>query len=506
MPIVLIVISGLAAFFLLSKPVSTAVNVPVYGGAVENTTAETQLRQQLESVLTTNSDVKAYESTDNSSTVTSWYSSQVSQFGLTKENEKSEQYFSLFLLKQGNSGAIVAVVAVTSGRTSITVVTDSWGNVNSVWNLLNTLSDAVFADVYVPSTRTIAGSASGTVYDSDPTSAESYNNENIVITFGTTVGNLRYVGNADSGLTVTLSSLSAGRDWGPFMADVKGQTNYGSGYVEENGYWTVGSGKTIWWRLYVPVTSTGTLGEGQTSYLYLKTDTDTTYDTDTGAGNKPATTLWDEDDDLTISISSYGDTFTTSFGTIRLFGSNWITTESSTTSEDNIPAAELVAGTASATVYDSDPTSAESYNNENILITFSTTTGYLRYVGDTGQGLTVTISNPRTGWGPFIVDVKGQTDYSNEHVIENGIWTASGNNVFWKLYVPVTADGKFESGATAYLYLYTYGPIDSRLPVTKPSATLWDHDDDLTFSVSCYGDTFTTSFGTVRLFGSNWIQ
>ncbi|MEW6592703.1 MAG: archaellin/type IV pilin N-terminal domain-containing protein [Candidatus Hadarchaeota archaeon] len=177
--------------------------------------------------------------------------------------------------------------------------------------------------LYVSSTRIVAGTASANVYDSDNTAAEEFRNENVLVSFSTTVGNLRYVGDTDRGLTITLSSTRRG--WGPFVADVKGQTNYGVGSVSENNSWTIVTGSVILWKLYVPVTTAGRLDEGQVGLLKLRSGASGVVDFN-DAPKLPISTriLWDKDDDWTISVSSYGDSFTTSFGTIRLFGSNWV--------------------------------------------------------------------------------------------------------------------------------------------------------------------------------------
>ncbi|MEW6222758.1 MAG: archaellin/type IV pilin N-terminal domain-containing protein [Candidatus Hadarchaeota archaeon] len=178
-----------------------------------------------------------------------------------------------------------------------------------------------------------------------------------------------------------------------------------------------------------------------------------------------------------------------------------------------ISSTRIVAGTASANIYDSDNTSGEEFKNENVLITFSTTTGNLRYVGDADRGLTITLSSPRRGWGPFVADTKGQTNYSAGSVSEQSSWSvASGVNIVYKVYVPVTSAGRLEEGAVGYLIVksatlgYPAQTVDNAVKVASSTRVLWEDDDDWTVSVSSYGDSFTTQYGTVRLFGSNWIQ
>jgi flagellin-like protein len=176
----------------------------------------------------------------------------------------------------------------------------------------------------------------------------------------------------------------------------------------------------------------------------------------------------------------------------------------------------VVAGNADGTIYDSDNTANEMYKNENVLITFYTTYGYLREVGDLADGLVVTIGSATHGWGPFQASARGQTNYDAGHVEASGYWKdtipgLSGNQgIRWKLYVPVTAAGRLSQGVNAYLYLWadknvTTSTIQASGKVSPATKLLWDYYDDLTITVSCRADSFTTTWGTIRLFGQNWI-
>lgn len=170
-----------------------------------------------------------------------------------------------------------------------------------------------------------------------------------------------------------------------------------------------------------------------------------------------------------------------------------------------VPGTRIVAGDIDTTVYDNDNTATENYKNENILITFYTTQGYLRNVGDPERGLTVTFASPRRGWGPIVADVKDQTNYAPGYVEENDTTEiATGQRIAWKLYVPVTAAGRLEEGVRAYLYVRAVTTDDYNGPKLH-SPVFWDDEDDWTIQISCYGDAFTTSYGTVRLLGTNWI-
>jgi hypothetical protein len=173
---------------------------------------------------------------------------------------------------------------------------------------------------------------------------------------------------------------------------------------------------------------------------------------------------------------------------------------------------QVVAGAIDGTVYDNDPTAGESYQNENVLITFCTTSGYLRDVGDPDDGLVVTIGSTRYGWGPFQATVRGQTNYGNGYVEKSGTWTditglSDNQGIRWKLYVPVTTAGRLSTGVNAYLYLWAREDANNvnSAKISPTTKLLWDYYDDLTITVSCRGDSFTTSWGTVRLYGFNWI-
>jgi hypothetical protein len=172
----------------------------------------------------------------------------------------------------------------------------------------------------------------------------------------------------------------------------------------------------------------------------------------------------------------------------------------------------VVAGTIDGTIHDNDNTSYENYMNENILIIFQTTQGFLRDVGDPTDGLTVALGSTRRLWGEFIASVRGEVDYSKGYVSAEGSWKGiSGltgdNGIHWSLFVPITSAGRLQQGSSVYLRLWALTNADNlSSPKIQPSARLlWDYSDDLTITVSCRADSFTTSWGTVRLYGFNWI-
>jgi hypothetical protein len=168
-----------------------------------------------------------------------------------------------------------------------------------------------------------------------------------------------------------------------------------------------------------------------------------------------------------------------------------------------------IVGDANGIVYDSDHTAIEIYKNENVLITFYTTNGYLVDVGGPSDGLVVTIGSTQRGWGPLQATTMGQSDYGNGYVEKSGTWTnisglSDNQGIRWRLHVPVTTTGRLEKGENAYLYLWALENADNEnsaklQPITK---LLWDARDDLVITVDCRGESFTTTWGTVRLVGS----
>lgn len=145
------------------------------------------------------------------------------------------------------------------------------------------------------------------VRDNDPSQGEGYLNENLTITYSVFGQYLRNVGDPDLGLTVSVTDLT--RSWGPFIADVKGQTDYTRGYIEENGDWTVSAVENTYirWRLVVPVQSHGEFLAGIDMYLYLWADTDNNEANGYGTAHKPATTLWNTGDSMKVTVTSYGE-------------------------------------------------------------------------------------------------------------------------------------------------------------------------------------------------------
>ena len=171
----------------------------------------------------------------------------------------------------------------------------------------------------------------------------------------------------------------------------------------------------------------------------------------------------------------------------------------------------VVAGAIDGVVNDNDPTSLENYRNENVLISFFTTQGYLRDVGDPNDGLIVAVGSSRNGWGEFEASVRGQVNYNKGYVKAGGVWTGSGlpagSGIRWNLYVPVTTAGRLATNVSAYLRMWAIADATNENSAKLQSSVklLWDYYDDLVITIACRGDAFTTSFGTVRLFGFNWV-
>lgn len=179
-----------------------------------------------------------------------------------------------------------------------------------------------------------------------------------------------------------------------------------------------------------------------------------------------------------------------------------------------------VAGDISGNIYDSLTGATENYINENVMITFKTTTGYLRDVGDVTEGLQVVVALPPRGWGPLIANGRNQIgQYANGYVDVWGQWSnvfgVNTDNIVYRIYVPVRSDGRQSEGVIGYLYMYTYGKGGQVLNAGGTSGTatqsatksltriIWNNDEYVTISVSSRGDSYTTSFGTVSLYGQS---
>jgi hypothetical protein len=162
------------------------------------------------------------------------------------------------------------------------------------------------------------------VLDNDSGQGEGYLNENLEIRYILYGKRLLNVGDPDLGLTVGVTNLT--RSWGPFIADVKGQTNYRRGYIEENGYWTVSVAENAYirWYLIVFVLSEGQLWAEKHFLLYLWADTDNNEANGYGTAHKPATTLWDKEDHVKMTVTSYGEYVSMLPETLTIRGTNLI--------------------------------------------------------------------------------------------------------------------------------------------------------------------------------------
>jgi hypothetical protein len=165
--------------------------------------------------------------------------------------------------------------------------------------------------------RIVFGGFDAYVYGEDNISLK---NENVKIKFYLTEGYFRHVGDPEKGLEVEIDSSRRG--WGPFIAGVKGKTDYSGGYIENNGTWQVqeaGDNRGIRWLLHVPVTIDGRFEEGMEGYLYLWTDNNITSNVDNAKVDPAEFVFWDELDDLPIIVKCYDDLIYSDWGPPRLF-------------------------------------------------------------------------------------------------------------------------------------------------------------------------------------------
>jgi hypothetical protein len=158
--------------------------------------------------------------------------------------------------------------------------------------------------------------------------------------------------------------------------------------------------------------------------------------------------------------------------------------------------------------YDNDNTSLENCQNENVLILFYTPG--LENVGSPSDGLVVTVGSPMRSWGPFQAAVRGQTNYEKGYVERSGSWTDTGlsgkQGIRWKLQVPVETDGRLSSGMNAYLWARENADNLYSAKLQPTTKLLWDDHDNLTVEVHCHEYSLTPPFGTLKLFGFNWVE
>jgi len=170
---------------------------------------------------------------------------------------------------------------------------------------------------------------------------------------------------------------------------------------------------------------------------------------------------------------------------------------------------DVFTGKFDVEVLDSDLGPGERYLNENLEARFCVTRGYLHDVGDSDHGLTVEVSNLTRGWGPFAADVKGQENYEQGYVEENGYWIVSASqNAFvrWHLHVPVeNLYGRFRE-ENGHLFLWAdndNNEVNGYGPSNAPIATLWNKGDTMKVAVFSMGDVLVMSPEEATIYGVN---
>lgn len=160
-------------------------------------------------------------------------------------------------------------------------------------------------------------------------------------------------------------------------------------------------------------------------------------------------------------------------------------------------------------VFDGDPGPAENYANENLVIRFYVSKGYIAMVGDPDRGIAVDVTNLTRGWDTFRADVLGVESYDQGYVENYGYWTVSdtqNTHVRWHLHVPVTSKGRLENEVTAYLYLWAdtdNDEINGYGPEHKPATTLWDIGDSVKVVIWHWEGKLLTTSEENTIYGVN---
>jgi len=106
--VVAIVVGGFS--YLLLKGESSPGDLPVYPGAIEEELLTAQVKMYLGYVELSGIEAGAYSSSQDVTTITSWYRSKMDEFGWTKENDiPAIDGGGLLIFKQGDYGVLLAV-------------------------------------------------------------------------------------------------------------------------------------------------------------------------------------------------------------------------------------------------------------------------------------------------------------------------------------------------------------------------------------------------------------
>jgi hypothetical protein len=125
--IVIIAAVGVGGYFLVRGGAGPG-GLPVYPGAVENIEGTALAKAGLENMGASAIEVSAYTSTQDVTTIASWYRFKMIELGWTKENDDVRSSSGGLMFERGNDGAIVALDSY-HGTTYIIISYGQWGSI-----------------------------------------------------------------------------------------------------------------------------------------------------------------------------------------------------------------------------------------------------------------------------------------------------------------------------------------------------------------------------------------
>jgi hypothetical protein len=125
--IVIIAAVGVGGYFLVRGGGGPG-GLPVYLGAVENIEGTALVKAGLENMGASAIEVSAYTSTQDVTTIASWYRFKMIELGWTKESDDVRSSSGGLMFERGNDGAIVALDSY-HGTTYIIILYGQWGSI-----------------------------------------------------------------------------------------------------------------------------------------------------------------------------------------------------------------------------------------------------------------------------------------------------------------------------------------------------------------------------------------
>ncbi len=174
---------------------------PLYAGMTENKEAEELTMEMLENGGVSGLSVGVYHSSDNVSTVTEWYETEMEKAGWTQDNQSESYNYNTYQYTRGGVVAVLLISSYESGNTPVIIFSGSW-------SAMENLIASYFYSIDM--SGDIAGDANGFVYDQDQGAGENYTNGKLHLTVKITQGRLRNVDDTIYGFTVSLTNGRSG--------------------------------------------------------------------------------------------------------------------------------------------------------------------------------------------------------------------------------------------------------------------------------------------------------